>query len=59
MPYLPPKSPQPMRPESQQLESPQEQTLRQYLESNNRLSQASRAIGQQMKTRRNTLRGVA
>lgn len=39
--------------------SPQERTLRQYLEANNRLSQASKAIGQQMKNRRNTSRSVA
>ena len=59
MPHLPPKPPQPMRPESHQLEAPLEQTLRQYLEANNLLSQASRAIGQQMKNRRDTSRGDA
>lgn len=59
LPPLPPKSPQSMRPQSHQLEAPQEQTLRQYLEANNLLSQASRAIGQQMKTRRGTSRGDA
>ena len=57
IPPLPPQPPQSMRPQTHQLEALQEQTLRQYLGANNLLSQASRAIGQQMKTRRATLRG--
>lgn len=49
--------PRTLRPLPRQLEAPQEQTLRQYLEANNLLSRASRAIGQQMKSRRSCLRG--
>ena len=52
MPILPPKPQQPLRTPTHQLESQEEQTLRQYLEANNLLSRASRAIGEQMKSRR-------
>lgn len=54
MPNLPPKSQPPQRPMTHKLETLPEQSLRQYLEANNLLSQASRAIGEQMKARRSS-----